>query len=42
VIAEKDFLKDFDKITVDYIDNARGKGFSISTGDSGCGDDCSC
>ena len=42
VLVEKDLADNFPEIKMDFVDTPQGKGFSVSTGDSGgCGSGCS-
>lgn len=41
-IMEEELADNFPQIKLDYVDDSRGKGFSISTGMNNCGDGCSC
>lgn len=41
-IMYNDLLKNIEELKVDYVEDYRGKGFTISTGNGGCGEDCSC
>ena len=40
VIMDKDVLEGLPQVRIDFVHNANGKGFSISTGAGGCGDSC--
>lgn len=42
ILAGEDLTKTLPEITIEYIDDHRGKGFSVKTGDGGCGDCSSC
>ncbi|AOT71559.1 hypothetical protein [Geosporobacter ferrireducens] len=39
-IIARDVLEGLPQVSIDFVNNARGKGFTISTGAGGCGDSC--
>ncbi|SHJ79552.1 hypothetical protein SAMN02745975_02893 [Geosporobacter subterraneus DSM 17957] len=40
VIVAKEVLEGVPELSLDFVNNARGKGFTISTGARSCGDSC--
>ncbi|MEW9121146.1 MAG: hypothetical protein AB2421_00450 [Thermotaleaceae bacterium] len=40
IIVEEEIIKNLPEISVDYVNNFQGKGFTVSTGAGGCGDSC--
>lgn len=41
ILAGADLSKTLPEVSIDYIDDDHGKGFSVKTGGGGCGDGCS-